>query len=675
MKRIFLLLPIFILGLLAFADNPLTWYGLEIHHGGDSKFFYREQIDSVVFFSHPIDDNTVIESTSVNPNITIEEAIGFVKEKVEQYGPMEVGTGRGLDFPIKDDGSHYLLHGRVISSDEDDNFRNMLIIQDETGTLKIRVYHPDLWSILPVGQEILFDLSGIGLTYYWNGESDIYIDWQQFVEHTRKKGEPEDKTAYIGLQDSAPADCIYLIKTSLEELYHYRRCHPEVNLKNKLVELDPLYFADAGANNFAEYLEQYNSRLLLDAFSSSANLSTSGYARYHNETLPEGWLKIRGILNDYTLTVNSADDIESSDIEGDLMAKSYVLHYVVSGKEFTSPLTEFSKTGLFRVPVNIPEEALADEGTIEWWISSTDSERPNFGVCPASSSESQGQLHNLSNGGVKGKISSSGEWWLTLDLQNWNYFFAPYSESLYVMSTSGTTFDNCAQLATSDNVTYEGMAGLLNAWGLAGQKAYKPILYVNNPNVEVNESWNSWDYGSCIYEGGLLQELSGAPLHSGIAIPFPGKGAGLYYITADLQTMTYTGYQCKSLGITGSMEDQRWGLDGEDIPLYGLNSSGEISSSTTNGSRTTLYMEWGGIITLKAGDEWKIRANGEWIVNFGGVEYGTFPTDDSQIELVMNGNNFIASEDGTYIVKIYLRREYTDGKMTPYYMTVVPVED
>ena len=53
-----------------------------------------------------------------------------------------------------------------------------------------------------------------------------------------------------------------------------------------------------------------------------------------------------------------------------------------------------------------------------------------------------------------------------------------------------------------------------------------------------------------------------------------------------------------------------------------------------------------GEVTLKAGDEWKVRADGQWIDSWGATGY--------------NGENFKCEANGTYIVTLNL----TDNTVT-----------
>lgn len=332
------------------------------------------------------------------------------------------------------------------------------------------------------------------------------------------------------------------------------------------------------------------------------------------------------------------------------VAKSYTLYYTLGGGAtqtmvmYHNPDMHVYDDPNFNATVEVTEDENGNVNALEWWIAPTDNTERVFGVAGDDPSAESGDLEE---GGVHGQLDTPGVYKIEANMLELTYLVKLAPASLYVMSTSGTQFTNCAQLGTTDNITYEGMAGLLGPWGLAGQAAYKPTLYVNDPSIEVDKS-------TATYKGGMLLDTSGAPLNANSAIPYPGSGAGLYYITANLQTMTYTGYQCKTLGLTGTIND--WGAT-DDIAL--------------KGSRTTLYMEWTGDVTLKAGDEWKIRANNDWAVNFGGANGGSYTTDGTPVELSNGGDNFVAEEAGTFTVTVKLRRYLQDGKLVPYTMTVV----
>ena len=336
------------------------------------------------------------------------------------------------------------------------------------------------------------------------------------------------------------------------------------------------------------------------------------------------------------------------------VASSYVLHYITNGADeqqivmYHNPDNHVYDDPVFSANVEVGEtDGVSD--TVLWWITQENNGKP-FGVVgnPAELTGNLAQITGVEGIG-SGQISTAGVYKIEVNMLELTYTVKLAPPSLYVVSTSYITFENCAQLGTDDNVLYTGMAGIESAWGLTGQAAYKPTFYSNNTEIEATTSNGT-------VTGGLIFDESGAPLNSNSAIPLPGQ-RGLFYVTANLQSLTYTAYRCNTMGITGSLMDLGWN---DDVEL--------------KNSRTTQYMVYTGQITVKAGDEWKIRANGDWAVNFGGNGSGSYTTDGAPIELAMGGDNLVAAEDGTYNVTINFRRTLQDGKMTPYYMTVTKAE-
>lgn len=262
-------------------------------------------------------------------------------------------------------------------------------------------------------------------------------------------------------------------------------------------------------------------------------------------------------------------------------------------------------------------------------------------------------------GGQPIKVEAAGPYMLEFNALTYEYSLKIAPNSLYAISLNGVSFGNCAQLGTSDFVTYDGMAGLLGAWGLTGQAAYRPTYYANNPKVEASADEKG------IVSGGLLLDATGQPLNKENAIPFySGTSAGLYYLTANLQSMTYTSYACKTMGFCGTFND--WGNNLDDA------GEKEKDKMTLTSKRSDNFMVWTGNITVEAGDKWKIRANSDWVVDFGGANGGSYTTDGTPVELSKGGADLEAAEAGTFTVTLYLRRTYENGQMTPYTMTVVP---
>lgn len=267
-------------------------------------------------------------------------------------------------------------------------------------------------------------------------------------------------------------------------------------------------------------------------------------------------------------------------------------------------------------------------------------------------------------GGEPIAVTEEGPYILEFNAETKEYQIKMSPNFLYVVTTQQSDWSKLGVLGTSDYVNYEGMTGIMGYWGLTGQQAYTPTAYMKNPNVEVTTADNG------ARSGGLLFDNSGEVVNTTNGIPVPGTTQGLFFLKANLQTLTYTGYRCGTLGFVGTINN--WGNandDGSVTPDVALRGSWQ----------TDFFLTWTGTLTVKAGDEWKIRANSAWDVNFGGVaadgqETASFATDGSNVELVMGGANFKAEADGTYNVTVHFHREYKDGAMTPYYMTLTPAQ-
>ena len=83
----------------------------------------------------------------------------------------EIGT--------KPDGSHYIVAGRVITSDEGGNIFKSITIQDETAALTFSVNTYNLFLNYRIGQELVVDLTGMYIGKY-NGLQQI--GWPEFYE-------------------------------------------------------------------------------------------------------------------------------------------------------------------------------------------------------------------------------------------------------------------------------------------------------------------------------------------------------------------------------------------------------------------------------------------------------------------------------------------------------------
>lgn len=251
-------------------------------------------------------------------------------------------------------------------------------------------------------------------------------------------------------------------------------------------------------------------------------------------------------------------------------------------------------------------------------------------------------------GGSPLKVTEEGPYMLEFNAQTLEYALKVAPSSLYVMYVGGV-FANVSQLSTEDYVTYSGMAGILGAWGLTGQPLYRPTVYIKDPAVAETTAENG------TVTGGLMADGSGSPFNNDTGI---SARAGLFKITANLQTLTYTAYRCATLGVTG------------DFNGWGETADAQLTSNRAASS--DYFQRWTGTFSVEAGQSWKIRANEAWVVNFGPLTADEGYTTGTAIEIAETSNNFKATEAGTYKITIDFKRTLENGKMTPYLMTLEP---
>lgn len=146
---------------------------------------------------------------------------------------------------------------------------------------------------------------------------------------------------------------------------------------------------------------------------------------------------------------------------------------------------------------------------------------------------------------------------------------------------------------------------------------------------------NSTDYGA---------ETDAAALTGNLVLGQEGKNimvpaAGLYWVKVNYDALSYelTSYELTevtTVGLIGSFAASGWGSDVE-------------MTSADNGAT------WTADVTFVAGDEFKIRFNGDWAYNFGG----------DLSSLTFDAGNIKVAEAGTYTVTLNLLGSYPNATL------------
>ena len=203
---------------------------------------------------------------------------------------------------LKEDGSHYIIKGRVVSSDEAGNVFKSLVIQDETAAIALSINSYNLYLNYRRGQEIVLDLTGMyigkynGLVqlgmpeWYDNGNcwEISFMSPQYFVDHAQLNGLPD-----VSKIDTLVVNSFSDLPSNPDGLCRYQ---------SQLVRFNNVQFVNGGKETFSTYHSSGVNQVIEDINGQSLNVRTSGYANFWNRTLPEGRLDLVCILSYYGTT-------------------------------------------------------------------------------------------------------------------------------------------------------------------------------------------------------------------------------------------------------------------------------------------------------------------------------------------------------------------------------------
>lgn len=216
----------------------------------------------------------------------------------------------------REDGSHYIISGRVISNDASGNIYKSLVIQDETAALAFSINQSNLSVMYPVGQEVVVDVTGLYMGYYrllqqcgWL--SDPYDSTPQlgfmaldiFKSHAQLNGLPDPEVKVINYGDPRPEGKMYITVADIATL-------PAAGeglrgMQSQLVEFRNVHFKGAGVQKFSIYQESGVNDTIVNEQGNTLLARTSGYCNFYDVTLPEGKGYVRGILSYYGTTSGS----------------------------------------------------------------------------------------------------------------------------------------------------------------------------------------------------------------------------------------------------------------------------------------------------------------------------------------------------------------------------------
>lgn len=245
--------------------------------------------------------NLVIPEATLQANTTIAELKDAMWKTDTNYATL---------CPEKDAETHehYIIKGRVISSDASGNIYKAMYIQDETAAITLSINRNSLYTIYRLGQEVVLDVTGLYIGKYagleqiggygeYNGTPQVsFASYPAFEEHVQLNGLPSEDCATITYGSARPADSMYCTVMTIEDVNNATTDAEVRALQSQLVELRNVHFEDAGNNTFSSY-QATESRNLMDEKGNTIVVRTSGYSNFYSRTLPEGIGSVRGMLS------------------------------------------------------------------------------------------------------------------------------------------------------------------------------------------------------------------------------------------------------------------------------------------------------------------------------------------------------------------------------------------
>lgn len=243
-----------------------------------------------------------------------------------------------------------------------------------------------------------------------------------------------------------------------------------------------------------------------------------------------------------------------------------------------------------------------------------------LGCIPSLDSDLAGKL---AAGSGAGQISLVGSVLITVNVYDDSYTVNYAFENLYPFSGS-VKAENVMKLYTTDYINYRGVTAINQRWTLAAQPDKTgPVVFKMVEGSEVIDE-------NGLYESGSLTASS-----TGKSITAPVKGNTLYWTEVNLVQLKFSVKAMTSLSVIGA--GNNWNLE----TATPLTPSKDLRTWTAE--------------NVEIGTEFKINANGDWDLDFGGKSAG-----DGVYTLDFKGSNMQCVEPGTYKVTIdFSKQPYT----------------
>lgn len=246
-----------------------------------------------------------IPHATIQPNTTLDELKTAFHQDVNFYAT-EVGT--------KADGSHYIVKGRIVSSDEAGNIFKKIAIEDETGGAIFSINASNLYETYRYGQMLVVDVTGM---WYGNYGAGVQIGG-------KPDGDPATSApsrmaealwqANAQTDGLANTDKITIYELTVAEALTLRDDPAErLRWQGRLVRVNDVRFETPG-KELAVSGQTNNTSYIVGADGKKLAINTSGYSTFWSTKAPKGTGSVLAVLTNYTsgwqLQLNNLEGLE-----------------------------------------------------------------------------------------------------------------------------------------------------------------------------------------------------------------------------------------------------------------------------------------------------------------------------------------------------------------------------
>lgn len=255
------------------------------------------------FEQAPLED--FIPHATMQANTTLQELKETFHQDVNFYGT-QVGT--------KANGEHYIVTGRIVSSDEAGNIFKKIAIEDETGGVIFSINATKMYQTYRYGQMLVVDVTGM---WYGNYGSGVQIggipDGDPNTQAPSRMAE-SIWTAQAQTDGLANVDKIKIYELTVEEAL---ALHDDpttlLQWQGRLVRVNGVHFETPG-KELAVSGQTNNTSYILDDNGRKLAINTSGYSTFWNTKAPKGTGSVLAVLTNYTsgwqLQLNNVEGLE-----------------------------------------------------------------------------------------------------------------------------------------------------------------------------------------------------------------------------------------------------------------------------------------------------------------------------------------------------------------------------